>query len=98
MDFEIQMRQMECNARDRRDELESIGCEKWSCTFSPRRRYKIMTTNMSESQNFAILNARDLQICLMLEVLRMMMHQWFYDRRNKAEFQVTKLLKPHRAI
>lgn len=52
-----------------------------------------MVTNMLESLNFAILNARDLPNCLMLEILRMMMQQYFYNKRSEAEFQVTNFTK-----
>lgn len=98
VDFEVKMRQLESSAQGIRAELESIGFEKWYYAFSPCRKYKLMTTNMLESLNSTIPNARDLPICLMLEVLRMMTQQWFYDRRNEAEFQViefTKAIKIH---
>ncbi|TYK24382.1 protein FAR-RED ELONGATED HYPOCOTYL 3-like [Cucumis melo var. makuwa] len=48
-------------------ELESIGFAKWSRAYSPRRRYNVMTTNISESLNSAMPKARELPICLMLE-------------------------------
>ena len=45
-----------------------------------------MTTNISESLNSAMLKARELPICSMLEVLRMMLQRWFFERRNEADY------------
>ena len=52
-----------------------------------------MTTNISESLNFVVLKARELPICSMLEVLRMMLQRWFFERRNEAGYQVTDFTK-----
>ena len=52
-----------------------------------------MTTNISESLNSAMLKARELSICSMLEVLRMMLQRWIFERRNEADYQVTDFTK-----
>ncbi|XP_008463110.2 uncharacterized protein LOC103501336 [Cucumis melo] len=76
-----------------REELEPIGFAKWSRAYSPRRRYNVMTTNISESLNSAMLKAKELPICSMLEVLRMMLQIWFFERRNEVDYQVTNFTK-----
>ncbi|KAA0051992.1 protein FAR1-RELATED SEQUENCE 3-like [Cucumis melo var. makuwa] len=55
--------------------------------------YNVMTTNIYESLNSAMLKARELPICSMLEVLRMMLQRWFFERRNDADYQVTDFTK-----
>ena len=76
--FKHEMRLLESSISGIREELESIGFAKWSRAYSPRRRYNVMTTNISESLNSAMLKARELSICSMLEVLQMMLQRWFF--------------------
>ena len=87
------MRLLESSAPGIREELEPIGFAKWSRAYSPRRRYNVMTTNISESLNSAMLKAKELPICSMLEVLRMMLQIWFFERRNEVDYQVTNFTK-----
>ena len=87
------MRLLESGAPGIREELQSIGFCKWSRAYSPYSRYNIMTTNMSESLNLAIIKARELPICFMLEVLRTMLQKWFFYQRNEADYQVTDFIK-----
>ncbi|XP_050941555.1 uncharacterized protein LOC127149731 [Cucumis melo] len=68
VDFKHKMRLLESSAPGIREELESIGFAKWSHAYSPRRRYNVMTTNISESLNSTMLKARELSICSMLEL------------------------------
>lgn len=84
---------LESTARGIRDKLESIDYSKWSCAYSSGSRYLIMTTNISESLNSAILDVRRLVITSMFEVLRMIMQQWLHDKRNGAIYQVTNFTK-----
>ena len=93
VNFEHEIRLLESSAPGIREELESIGFAKWSRAYSPRRRYNVMTTNISESLNSAMLKARELPICSMLEVLRMMLQRWFFERRNEVDYQVTDFMK-----
>ncbi|KAA0042895.1 protein FAR1-RELATED SEQUENCE 3-like [Cucumis melo var. makuwa] len=75
------------------EELESIGFVKWSRAYSQRRRYNVMTTNISEGLNSVMLKARELAICSMLEVMPMMLQRWFFERRNEVDYQVTDFTK-----
>ena len=51
VDFELEMRLLESSAPGIHEELESIGFDKWYRAYSTRRRYNVMTTNISESLN-----------------------------------------------
>lgn len=42
------------------------------------------------------MKATEFLISSMLEDLRMILQKWFYNRRNKAEYQVTKFTKSTR--
>ncbi|XP_050942634.1 uncharacterized protein LOC103484010 [Cucumis melo] len=63
------------------------------CMCFVRRRYNVMTTNISESLNSAMLKVRELPICSMFEVLRIMLQRWFFERREVADYQVTDFTK-----
>ncbi|XP_008447297.2 uncharacterized protein LOC103489767 [Cucumis melo] len=39
------------------------------------------------------IKAKELLICSMLEVLRMMLQRWFFERRNEVDYQVTDFTK-----
>ena len=43
--------------------------------------------------NNAIIKARELPICSMLEVLRMILNRWCFERRNETAYQVTDFTK-----
>ncbi|KAA0054422.1 transposase [Cucumis melo var. makuwa] len=74
---------LDCPLLTLSEELESIGFAKWSRAYSPRRIYNVMTTNISESLNSAKLKARELPICSMLEILRIMLQRWFLNEEMK---------------
>ncbi|XP_008450229.2 uncharacterized protein LOC103491892 [Cucumis melo] len=86
VNFEHEIRLLESSAPGIWEELESIGFAKWSHAYSLHRRYNVMTTNIPESLNSAILKARELSICTMLEVLRMMLQRWFFEQRNEVDY------------
>ncbi|XP_050935686.1 uncharacterized protein LOC127144160 [Cucumis melo] len=93
VDFEHEIRLLESSVPSIREELKSIDFAKWSRAYSPRRRYNVMTTNISESLNSTMLKARELLICLMFKILRMMLQRWFFERRNEADnYQVTDFI------
>ena len=73
VDFQHQMHLLESNAPSICEELQSIGFSKWSRAYSPLSRYNVMGTNIFGSLNHAIIKARELSICSMIEVLRMML-------------------------
>ena len=52
------------------NELVKLGVKKWSRAYCPRRRYSLMTTNIAESLNKAILPACRLPITSAHEFLR----------------------------
>ncbi|TYK07202.1 protein FAR1-RELATED SEQUENCE 3-like [Cucumis melo var. makuwa] len=93
VNFEHEMHLLESSAPGIREELKSIGFAKWSRAYSPRRRYNVMTTNISESLNSVMPKAMELPICSMLEALRMMLQRWFFERRNDVDYQVTDFTK-----
>lgn len=65
IDFEFYMRQMESIKPRIREYLLQVGYEKWARSYSTRRRYTIMTSNISESLNSVWKEARDFPgICL----------------------------------
>ena len=78
VDFEQQIRLLESNASGIREKLQSIEFARWFHAYSPLSRYNVMTTNISESLNNAIIKARELPICSMLELLRIMLERWFF--------------------
>lgn len=79
VDFEFNMWQLE--SRDIYEELDSIGISKWSCSYSPRRRC------CHESLNATIIDAKELPISSMLEVLRKMLQS---GSTNERTMQISK--------
>uniref|UniRef100_A0A1S4CEV1 MULE transposase domain-containing protein n=1 Tax=Nicotiana tabacum TaxID=4097 RepID=A0A1S4CEV1_TOBAC len=59
--------------------------ERWARSCSPRRRYDMLTTNIVESMNSVLLEARELPILRMMDFIQVKLHRWFYEKRNKAE-------------
>ena len=45
-----------------KDYLEVVGLERWTHSHSPSRRYNIITTNILESMNAALVKVRELPI------------------------------------
>ncbi|KAA0047452.1 protein FAR1-RELATED SEQUENCE 3-like [Cucumis melo var. makuwa] len=93
VNFEHEMRLLESSTPGIREELESISFAKWSHAYSPHKKYNVVTINISESLNSTMLKARELPICSMLKVLRMMLQRWFFERRNEPNYQVTDFTK-----
>nr|XP_016447428.1 PREDICTED: uncharacterized protein LOC107772430 [Nicotiana tabacum] len=59
--------------------------ERWARSCSPRRRYDMLTTDIVESMNSVLLEARELPILRMMDFIQVKLQRWFYERRNKAE-------------
>ncbi|XP_075087551.1 uncharacterized protein LOC142169574 [Nicotiana tabacum] len=59
--------------------------ERWARSYSPRRRYDMLTTNIVESMNSMLLEARELPILRMMDFIQVKLQHWFYERRNEAE-------------
>nr|XP_016445693.1 PREDICTED: protein FAR1-RELATED SEQUENCE 4-like [Nicotiana tabacum] len=59
--------------------------ERWERSCSPRRRYDMLTTNIVESMNSVLLEARELPILRMMDFIQVKLQCWFYERKNKAK-------------
>ncbi|XP_062088924.1 protein FAR1-RELATED SEQUENCE 5-like [Humulus lupulus] len=93
IDFEFYMRQMESIKPRIREYLLQVGYEKWARSYSTRRRYTIMTSNISESLNSVWKEARDFPVVALLENLRQKVQNWFDTRRLEAASTFTRLSK-----
>ncbi|KAL5558599.1 hypothetical protein UlMin_034810 [Ulmus minor] len=61
-----------------------VGFEKWSRCHYPGLKYNITTTNMVESLNSMLVNARDFPYVALLDVIQEKMSKWWNDRRIVA--------------
>ncbi|XP_070042690.1 uncharacterized protein [Nicotiana tomentosiformis] len=59
--------------------------ERWARSCCPRRRYDMLTTNIVDSMNCVLLEARELHILRMMDFIQVKLQRWFYERRNEAE-------------
>ncbi|XP_075087575.1 uncharacterized protein LOC142169591 [Nicotiana tabacum] len=59
--------------------------ERWAHSCSPRRRYDMLTTNIVDSINYVLLEARELPILRMMDFIQVKLQRWFYERRNEVE-------------
>ena len=73
--------------------LERADPRLWARVHFPGERYNLMTTNIAESMNRALSNARGLNIVRLLESIRCMMTRWFAERRDDAASQPTTLTR-----
>ena len=73
--------------------LYNIGYHKWATAFSINNRYSTMTSNIAESFNAVIAEARELPITTLLEYLRSLVQDWSYANRNNAISTFTNLAK-----
>ena len=64
--------------------LTHIGVQKWARSHFPGLRYNIMTTNIAESFNALVKNARGLPITMLVEFIRGTLQRWFHERRQDA--------------
>ncbi|XP_075092000.1 uncharacterized protein LOC142172123 [Nicotiana tabacum] len=67
------------------DYLMEEPLERWARSCSPRQRYDMLTTNIVESMNSVLLEARELPILRMMDFIQVKLQRWFYERRNEAE-------------
>ncbi|XP_050936236.1 uncharacterized protein LOC127144368 [Cucumis melo] len=84
VDFETNMRWMESMYPSIRDYLSKVSFEKWARAYCTRKRYQMMTTNISESLNAVLKESRDLPVAALLDSIRQILQNWFYDRRKVA--------------
>jgi hypothetical protein len=64
--------------------LIGVGLEKWTRAHSDQRRYNIMTTNIAECLNSVLKEMKVLPITLLVDHLRGMLQDWYYNHRNEA--------------
>ena len=83
-EFEYHMRCMESICSNIRDYLSSVGFEKWSRTYSRRRRYRIMTSNCVKSVNSVFKDLREPPVATMLCSIRDVLQKLFYERSKAA--------------
>ncbi|CAN6823423.1 unnamed protein product [Brassica oleracea] len=63
--------------------LEKIDRKLWTHSHFEGKRYNLMTSNIAESLNHALLPARDSPIVALMEFIRRMLTRWFESRRCK---------------
>ncbi|XP_056864135.1 uncharacterized protein LOC108828967 [Raphanus sativus] len=73
--------------------LQRAEVRLWTRVHFPSERYNLMTTNIAESMNRALSNARGLNIVRILELIRVMMTRWFAEWREDARSQRTTLTR-----
>ena len=91
--FAYYMNHLESISTDMCTYLHEIGYEKWARSYFSRRRYNIMTTNISESFNNVCEEARDLPVASTLENITQILQRWFYERRTEAARTTSILTK-----
>ncbi|XP_021813085.1 uncharacterized protein LOC110756023 [Prunus avium] len=62
--------------------LVRAGLHKWSRAHCDGRRYNVMTTNIAESINSVLRFSRMLPVVHLIEEIRNMLQNWFYQRRD----------------
>ena len=92
-DCDIDLQQMAaCNQRYYNDVMK-IGVDKFTNAYCPKNRYQMMSTQLAESMNSALLDLRKLPIAAIAEQIRDMIQRWFHKRRTIAE-RLTSDLTP----
>ena len=89
--FEYYMRELDHLSPSIRHELEDIEIHRWARTFFKRKRYSIITTNISKSMNSTLKKSRELPVIGLLESIRSLVQKWFYQHRTKWNIQRTYL-------
>jgi hypothetical protein len=73
--------------------LEDIGCHRWARAHFMGYRYNMMTSNIAESLNAKLKEARKLPITALVDHIREMLQQWFVERRDAASSLNTNLTR-----
>ncbi|XP_070020845.1 uncharacterized protein [Nicotiana sylvestris] len=84
-EFDIYMSDIANADKKTYDYLMEEPPKRWARSCSPRRRYDMLTTNIVESMNSVLLEARELLMLRMMDLIQVKLQHWFYERRNKAE-------------
>lgn len=64
--------------------LLEIGLDHWARAQFPGKRYNVMTSNLAESWNGVLREARELPVIRLVEVIRTKLMTWFASRREAA--------------
>jgi len=71
--------------------LESVGFCHWTRAYFLGKRYNVMTSNVAESLNAVLKEARELPIISLLEFIRTTLISWFAMRREAARTEASPL-------
>lgn len=77
---EIKSRNNECALY-----LQKIGMAYWTRVYFPGDRYNLMTSNIAETLNKALLGGRSSPILELIKFIRVMMTRWFSARGKKSQ-------------
>ncbi|XP_052209232.1 uncharacterized protein LOC127812749 [Diospyros lotus] len=64
--------------------LKEAGFSLWARAYSNGKIFDIMKTNIAKCLNAVLTDARKLQIQCLMEYIKNMLQQWFYERRGDA--------------
>ncbi|XP_076952698.1 uncharacterized protein LOC143626510 [Bidens hawaiensis] len=73
------------NQPSMKDTFSKIGFGKWARSYSPVRRYNIMTSNSAESVNALSLQERKYPVTKLMDYFVELQRRWFFERRQDAE-------------
>ncbi|XP_062112630.1 uncharacterized protein LOC133823796 [Humulus lupulus] len=85
------MRGLDRIDRHIRPYLEKAKYETWARSYSPTKRYTMMTSNIAESLNTTLKAARNLPIDILVECLRSLVQKWVWNNSNNANGTFTKV-------
>ncbi|XP_060182537.1 uncharacterized protein LOC132612248 [Lycium barbarum] len=92
-EFDMLMEKVETVDIRVKDYLELAVREKWSRLYVPVNRAWTMTSNIAESINSALVQARELPIFDFLEEVRIMFGRWNFTNRQNGSYTFTTLGK-----
>ncbi|KAK2649710.1 hypothetical protein Ddye_017199 [Dipteronia dyeriana] len=64
--------------------ITDVGFERWARAYSPRKRYNLTSSNITEAMNNAIKVCRELPITGVIDCIRGVLQRWFYDCRTSV--------------
>ncbi|GAA0171068.1 hypothetical protein LIER_41077 [Lithospermum erythrorhizon] len=94
IDFEEKLNHIRHTRKEIYEYLMNADPSKWALCLFPSWRYSVMTTNIVESMNVVLREAREFPIIGMLEIIRMKLQGWFHDRLRMAN-KWTNTLTPY---
>ncbi|KAL0697215.1 hypothetical protein Bca4012_064395 [Brassica carinata] len=90
-DFNIHFNEIRLIDSGCADYLTRVGFQHWARSHLNGARYNIMTSNLAESLNAALAEAREYPIVGLIEYIRSMVMGWFSSRRVSAITNVSAL-------